>query len=88
MFKPFDEKCIVIFTKNYVKEKGKPVLGEDGKPLYSLDQFAKVQSSNIDGIKKGDIIIPAMRGGMPIYSEETKKTVTTIFERNDIYAIK
>lgn len=87
-FKPFDEKCILVFEKHYVKDKGKPVLNEDGSQRYTVDQFGKVQSSNIEGIKKGDLVIAAPRGGMPIYSEETKKQVVTIFEREDVYAIK
>lgn len=87
MFKPFGAKCIVVFEKKYLKEKGKPVLNEDGSKRYVLDQFATVRSSNIDGIKKGDVIIPAMRGGMPIYSEETKDKAVSIFEEDDIYGI-
>lgn len=83
--KPFDEKCIVLLNKVYLKEKGKPVLDENGEARYDLEQEGKVLSSNIEGIKKGMKVIAAFRGGMPIRKAENKNSVTVIFERQDIY---
>lgn len=83
--KPFGEKCIVTIDKVYIKEKGKPVLDEKGEPIYDLSQEGKVVSSNIEGLKKGMTVIVAFRGGMPIRKLETKKSVTVIFEAEDVY---
>lgn len=83
--KPFGDKCIVRIKKIYLKDKGKPVLDENGEARYDLEQEGKVISSNIEGIKKGMTVIAAFRGGMPVRRLEDKKTVTVIFESDDVY---
>ena len=85
--KPYLNKCIVQIEKEYKKEKGKPVILEDGSQAYDLSQEGKVISSNIEGIKKGDIVITNYRGGMPVQKLENKKSVTVIFEEDDVYGI-
>ena len=86
--KPFGNRCIVQIQKEYLKDKGKPVLHEDGTPRYDLEQSGKVTSSNIEGIKKGMVVIADFRGGMPVRKEETSKSVTVIFEADEINAIE
>jgi hypothetical protein len=86
--KPYGNKCIVLVEKEYKKEKGKPVLAEDGTPIYDLAQVGKVLVSNIDGIKKGSKVITNYRGGMPVQKLENKNSLTVIFEADDIYAIE
>lgn len=89
MFKPFDERVIVKVDKRYITDdKGKPVLSDDGKQIYEPQQECTVLSSNIEGIKKGDRIIPVLRGGLPINSEDNKKYSVIILDRQDIYGIK
>jgi hypothetical protein len=85
--KPYGERCIVLIEKNYLKEKGKPVLLEDGSQKYDLPQEGKVLSSNIEGINKGMIVVANYRGGMPHIKSENKKSVTVIFDADDIHAI-
>lgn len=85
--KPFGNKVIVVIDKEYKKEKGKQIMNEDGLPAYDLNQEGKVKSSGIAEISKGDKIIANYRGGMPIRNLENKKSVTIIFEEEDIYAI-
>jgi hypothetical protein len=89
MYKPMDERVICRITKRYIKDtKGKPVLADDGAPIYEPQQAALVISSNVEGIKKGMTIIPVLRGGIPINSEDKKDSFTVILDRQDIYAIK
>jgi hypothetical protein len=89
MFKPFDERVIVRVDKRYISDgEGKPVLADDGTPIYEPMQECTVLSSNIDGIKKGMKIIPLLRGGLPINSEDNKKYSVIILDRQDIYATK
>ena len=85
--KPYGKRCVVLIEKNYLKEKGKQVLGEDGTPKYEIGQEGKVISSNLEGIKKGMNVIANYRGGMPVIRLENKKSVTVIFESDDIHAI-
>jgi hypothetical protein len=85
--KPFGQRCIVIIEKNYIKEKGKQVLLDDGYLKYDLPQEGKVISSNLEGIKKGMTVIANYRGGMPVIKLENKKLVTVIFDADDIYAV-
>ena len=84
--KPFGDRCIVQIDKQYIKEKGKPVL-IDGIPKYEIGQEGKVLSSNLDGIKKGMIVVCNYRGGMPHIKSENKKSVVVIFDADDIYGI-
>lgn len=86
--KPFLERCIVKVDKNYIKEKGKQVLDDQGGAVYEPEQIAKVMSSNIKGIKKGDKVVPLLRGGVPITSEETKKYLVVVLDKEEIYAVK
>lgn len=89
MFKPFDERVIVRVDKRYITDdKGKPVLSPDGVQIYEPQQKATVLASNIEGIKKGMKIIPLLRGGLPINSEDNKKFSVIILDRRDIYGIE
>jgi len=85
--KPFGRKCIVVIDKEYKKEKGKPILNEDGSQAYDIAQVGKVIASGIEGVKKGDKVITNYRGGMPVQKLENKKSLTVIFEEDDVYAI-
>ena len=73
--------------KEYIKEKGKQVLNENGTPRYELDQIGRVIESNIEGVKKGMRIVTDFRGGMPYRAAEDKKSVTVIFDEEDVHAI-
>lgn len=89
MYKPFDERVIVKVDKRYITDaKGKPVLADDGTQIYEPQQKVTVLSSNIAGIKKGMKIIPLLRGGLPINSEDSKKSFTVILDRRDVYGIE
>jgi len=85
--KPFLERCIVKVDKKYIKdENGKPELNDIGEPSYENIQEATVTKSNIEGLKKGDKIIPLLRGGVPIVKEETKKYTMVILDKEEVYA--
>jgi hypothetical protein len=86
--KPNGNRAILQLTKDYIMDKKKPVLDEDGQPRYVIGQAAKVLSSNIDGIKKGMTVYPIIRGGVPIYHLETKKYQVVIIDNEDIYGIE
>jgi len=87
--KPFLERCIVKVDKIYPpKEDGKVLVDDSGNAVYEPEQIAKVMSSNIEGIKKGDKVVPLLRGGVPITSEETKKYLVVVLDAEEIYAIK
>ena len=89
MFKPFDERVIVRVDKRYIQDdKGKQVLADDGTAIYEPQQECTVIASNIEGIKKGMKIIPLLRGGLPINSEDNKKFSVIILDRQDVYAVK
>lgn len=75
-------------TKRYLTEKGKPVVDEASNPRFEPEQEAVVISSNVDDIKKGDIVFPIIRGGVPIFKEETKKYLVVVIDEEDIYAKK
>lgn len=85
MYKPLGNRCILKINKRYIMQKGKQVLGEDGNPIYDLEEVATVMSSNVEGISRGDKVIPIIRGGVPIRTEETKKFIVTIIDEMDIY---
>ena len=84
--KPLGNRAILKITKNYLMDKKKPLLDEGGNPVYEQEQIATVISSNIPELKKGDKVIPIIRGGVPIYSQETKKYVVVVIDQEDIYA--
>lgn len=87
MIKPHGERVIVKIMKRYLKEKnGKQMLDENGVEVYDQEQDAKVMSSNIDGIKRGMTVYPVIRGGVPIYKQETKKHTIVVIDKEDIYA--
>ena len=89
MYKPFGDRCIIRVTKHFIlDEHKKPVLADDGTPIYEPEQEAKVIESNIEGIKKGMTIVPILRGGVPIRLSDSKKTYDVILDSDDIYGIK
>ena len=88
MIKAHGQRCLLQIDKVYLKEKGKPVLDEEGTPRYTLDQRAKVIQSNVEGIKKGQTCYPIIRGGVPITHLEDKKKYVISIDSEDIYAIE
>lgn len=89
MYKPFGNRCIVRVIKHYIlDENKKPVVAEDGTQLYEPEPECKVLESNIDGIKKGTVVIPILRGGVPIRMTDCKKSYDVILDAEDIYGIK
>jgi hypothetical protein len=87
MIKPFGTRVLVRINKRYLSEKsGKPLLDENGNHVFDQDQEAKILVSNVPGLKKGQIIYPVIRGGVPIYKNETKKYLDVIIDIEDIYA--
>lgn len=55
---------------------------------YDLEKTATVVSSTHTELKKGSVVVPIIRGGVPIVSEETKKHIFISLDVEDIYAIK
>lgn len=89
MYKPLGERVIAKVSKRYIMDaKNKPVLSDDGAPIYEPEQEAVVLSSNIEGLKKGSIIVPILRGGVPINKEDKKDSFTVILDKEDIYGVK
>lgn len=87
MIKPFGTRVLVRINKRYLDDKdGKPLLDENGNHVFDQDQEAKILASNVEGLKKGQIIFPVIRGGVPIYKNETKKYLDVIIDEEDIYA--
>lgn len=64
------------------------MLDENNNPVFDHDQAAKILVSNIAGLKKGQTIYPVIRGGVPIYRNETKKYVEVVIDDDDIYAVE
>jgi hypothetical protein len=85
--KPYGPRAIVLIEKEYLKEKGKPILNDDGTPRYEIGQSGRVLSSNLEGIKKGMKVVCDFRGGFSVRKAENKKSVTVIFEKEEINAI-
>ncbi len=90
MIKPHGNRVLVRINKRYLTEEGtkKPLLDENGNQVYDQEQEAKVLQSNVEGIKKGQIVFPVIRGGVPIYKKETKKYVKVIIDNEDVYAVE
>ncbi len=55
---------------------------------YDLEKTGVVQSSTLPELKKGSVVVPIIRGGVPIFSEETKKHIFVAIDAEDIYAIQ
>lgn len=55
---------------------------------YDLEKTGVVQSSTLPELKKGSVVVPIIRGGVPIVSEETKKHIILSIDVEDLYAIK
>lgn len=88
MYKPFGNRATIRINKQYLFDKKKPVLDEDGHQRFDLDREGTVLVSNISGLKKGSVVVPIIRGGVPISQEETKKYIVLVIDENDIYAVK
>lgn len=92
MFKPLYLKegrvLLRVDKKFYLDEKKKPVLDEKGEPAYDLEKTGTVLSSTTPELKKGAVVVPIIRGGVPIHSEETKKSLTIAIDVEDLYAVE
>lgn len=77
----------------------KPLYLKDGRALlrvnkiinkdiegYDLEKTAVVMSSTLPELKKGTVVVPIIRGGVPIQSEETKKHIVISIDVEDLYA--
>lgn len=53
---------------------------------YDLEKTATVLSSTHPELKKGTVVVPIIRGGVPIQSEETKKHIVVSIDVEDLYA--
>lgn len=53
---------------------------------YDLEKTATVQSCTLPELKKGTVVVPIIRGGVPIAKEETKKFILISLDVEDIYA--
>lgn len=88
MYKPLGNRVVLRIDKDYLFDKKKPVLDEMGQHAFKQEQEATVISSNVPELKKGDKVIPIIRGGVPIYKEESKKSLIVVIDIEDIYAKK
>ena len=86
--KPFGNRALIQIEKKYRFEGKTPVLDEYGNHSFEPSQAAKVIFSNIEGIKKGDIVFPIIRGGVPIYHLDNKKNFSIIVDSDDIYGVE
>lgn len=86
-YKPLGNRATVRINKKYLFEGKKPVIDETGH-RFDLEREGTVLVSNIEGLKKGTIVVPIIRGGVPINSEETKKFIVLVIDEADIYAYK
>lgn len=53
---------------------------------YDLEKVGTVLSATTSDLKKGAKVIPIIRGGVPIFSEETKKHIVIAIDYEDLYA--
>lgn len=53
---------------------------------YDLEKTGTVLSSTLPELKKGTVVVPIIRGGVPIASEETKKVIVFSIDVEDLYA--
>ena len=53
---------------------------------YDLEKVGTVLSATTSDLKKGTKVIPIIRGGVPIFSEETKKHIVISIDYEDLYA--
>lgn len=53
---------------------------------YDLEKAGTVLSSTIPELKKGTVVVPIIRGGVPIAAEETKKVIVFSIDVEDLYA--
>ena len=88
MFKPLGNRVLVRINKKYIMDGRKPVLDERGQPAYEEEKEGVVIASNVPELKKGAVVVPIIRGGVPILSEETKKHMVFSFDFDDLYAQK
>lgn len=85
--KPLGNRVILRIDKKYLMDGKKPLLDEGGNPVYEQEQISTVISSNVPELKKGDKVIPIIRGGVPVYSQETKKHLIVVIDVEDIFAV-
>lgn len=88
MYKPLGNRVIVRINKKYLYEGKKPILDERGQHAFTEETEGVVLASNVEGLKKGDIVVPIIRGGVPILSQESKKFEILSFDFDDLYAQK
>lgn len=55
---------------------------------YDLEKVGVVLSATTPDLKKGSVVVPIMRGGVPIQGEETKKYIVIAIDYEDIYSIQ
>ena len=87
-YKPLGNRCILKIDKKYMFDGKKPILDDAGKQAFDIEKEGTVLVSNIEGLKKGMVVVPIIRGGVPINSEETKKHIVLVIDEADIYAYK
>lgn len=88
MYKPLGNRCILKIEKKYMFDGKKPILDEAGNHAFDIAKEGTVLVSNIEGLKKGTVVVPIIRGGVPITSEENKKHIVLVIDEADIYAYK
>lgn len=59
-----------------------------GEENYDLEKTGTVLSSTLPELKRGTVVVPIIRGGVPIASEETKKVIVFSIDVEDLYAAK
>lgn len=87
-YKPLGNRCILKINKKYLFEGKKPIFDDSGSQAFDIEKEGTVMVSNIEGLKKGMVVIPIIRGGVPITSEENKKHIVLVIDSDDIYAYK
>lgn len=85
MYKPlYLEEGRAILKINKIPRKD----ALEGEIEYDLDKVGTVQSCTLKDLKKGTVVVPIIRGGVPIHEEETKKFIVISIDVEDLYAQK
>jgi len=65
----------------------KVMVDENGREMYDFKREALVMQSNMEGVKKGDVVYFNPYGAVKIDSQETKKVLVLVVDAREVCAI-